>query len=311
MNILVYGAGVIGSIYAAWLQKAGYRVTLLARGERAASLRTQGILLEDGLTGQLTTTRVSVIEHLDPNDAYDVVLVTVRMDQLASVLPALAANSRIPAVLFMLNNPMGIKQYEPIEPKRILLGFPSAGGTRHGEIIRYITIRQQQTTLGEADGRITPRLHQLAMIFRKAGFSVALSHDMQAWLKTHAVFISCVSAALAMTNGDSVRLGHTRKNVVLMVKAIREGFTALQAQGIPISPFNLKTIFLWMPLWFAVLYWQYALGTTVGTLAIAPHTTAARDEIRQMANEIMAQIKTSPVATPTLRYLLAFLSAAA
>ena len=45
MNILVYGAGVIGSVYAARLQQAGYTVTLLARGQRAVSLRMQGILL--------------------------------------------------------------------------------------------------------------------------------------------------------------------------------------------------------------------------------------------------------------------------
>jgi 2-dehydropantoate 2-reductase len=307
MNILVYGAGVIGSVYAARLQRAGYNVTLLARGRRAASLRTQGILLENASTGQRTTTHISVIDHLAPKDTYDVVLVTVRMDQLASILPMLAINHQIPTVLFMLNNPLGIQQYEILGLQRVVLGFPSVGGTRQDEVIRYILIRQQQTTLGEVDGRVTPRLQQLATAFKKAGFSVALSPDMQAWLKTHAIFVSCISAALTTTEGDSVRLGHTRKSVVMMVQAIREGFMALKAQGTPISPFNLKVLFLWMPRWFAVLYWQYALRTTVGTLAIAPHAHAARDEMYQVARDIMAQLQTSSVSTPTLRHLLAFL----
>jgi 2-dehydropantoate 2-reductase len=253
MNILVYGAGVIGSVYAARLQRAGYNVTLLARGQRAASLRTQGILLENASTGQRTTTHISVIDHLAPKDTYDVVLVTVRMDQLASILPMLAINHQIPTVLFMLNNPLGIQQYEILGLQRVVLGFPSVGGTRQDEVIRYILIRQQQTTLGEVDGRVTPRLQQLATTFKKAGFSVALSPDMQAWLKTHAIFVSCISAALTTTEGDSVRLGRTRESVVMMVQAIREGFMALKAQGTPISPFNLKVLFLWMPRWFAVL----------------------------------------------------------
>ena len=307
MNILVYGAGVIGSVYAAQLKRAGYNVTLLARGQRAASLRTQGILLENASTGQRTTTHISVIDHLAPKDTYDVVLVTVRMDQLASILPMLAINHQIPTVLFMLNNPLGIQRYEILEPQRVVLGFPSVGGTRQDEVIRYILIRQQQTTLGEVDGRVTPRLQQLATAFKKAGFSVALSPDMQAWLKTHAIFVSCISAALTTTEGDSVRLGHTRKSVVMMVQAIREGFMALKAQGTPLSPFNLKVLFLWMPRWFAVLYWQYALRTTVGTLAIAPHANAARDEMCQVARDIMAQLQTSSVSTTTLRHLLAFL----
>lgn len=307
MNILIYGAGVIGSVYAARLQEAGYNVSLLARGQRAVSLGTQGILLEDASTGHRTTTRVSVVDHLASTDIYDVVIVTVQMDQLASVLPILAANHQIPTVLFMLNNPAGMQQLEILEPHRVILGFPSVGGTRQGEVIRYILIRQQQTTLGEVDGRVTSRLQQLATAFKKAGFSVALSPDMQAWLKTHAIFVSCISAALATTEGDSVRLGHTRNRVVMMVQAIREGFIALQAQDIPISPFNLKVLFLWMPWWFAVLYWQYALRTTVGTLAIAPHAHAARDEMRQVARDIMAQLQTSSVSTPTLSHLLAFL----
>ena len=178
MHILVYGAGVIGSVYAARLQRAGYNVTLLARGQRAVSLRTQGILLENASTGQRTTTHISVIDHLAPKDTYDVVLVTVRMDQLASILPMLAINHQIPTVLFMLNNPLGIQQYEILGLQRVVLGFPSVGGTRQDEVIRYILIRQQQTTLGEVDGRVTPRLQQLATAFKKAGFSVALSPDM-------------------------------------------------------------------------------------------------------------------------------------
>lgn len=307
MNILVYGAGVIGSVYAARLQEAGYSVTLLARGQRAVSLRTQGILLEDASTGRRTITRVSVVEHLDPTDSYDVVLVTVRMDQLASVLPTLAANHQIPIVLFMLNNPAGMQRLESLEPQRVVLGFPSVGGTRQGEVVRYLLIRQQQTTLGEVDGYVTPRLQHLATAFKKAGFSVVLSPNMQAWLKTHAIFVSCVSAALATAEGDSVRLGHSRKQVVMMVKAIREGFTALQAQGIPISPFNLKVIFMWMPTWFAVLYWQYAFRTTIGTLAMAPHANAAHDEMRQVARDIMAQLQKSSRSTPTLSDLLTFL----
>ena len=307
MKILVYGAGVIGSVYAARLQESGYNVTLLARGQRAESLRTHGILLEDARTGQRTTTPVPIIDHLAPADAYDLVLVTVRMDQVASVLPALAANHQVPTVLFLLNNPAGMPRLQTLEPQRVVLGFPGMGGSRQGEVVRYVLIRQQQRTLGEVDGRVTPRVQQIAAALRKAGFPVALSHDMQAWLKTHAVFVSCVSAALAMVGGDSVRLAHTRTSVVMMVKAIREGFAALQALGTMEMPFNLKVLFTWMPVWFAVRYWQYAFRSTVGTLAMAPHANAARDEMRQVAVDLLALLRTSSVPTPTLDRLLTFL----
>ena len=100
MDILVYGAGVIGSVYAARLQQAGYNVSLLARGQRAVSLRTHGIQLENASTGKKTTTQVSVVEQLAPTDRYDVVIVTVRLDQLHSVLadPCRQSSDSHPAV---------------------------------------------------------------------------------------------------------------------------------------------------------------------------------------------------------------------
>ena len=47
MNILVYGAGVLVSVYAARLHDAGHTVSILARHQRLADLRTHGIVLDD------------------------------------------------------------------------------------------------------------------------------------------------------------------------------------------------------------------------------------------------------------------------
>lgn len=148
-------------------------------------------------------------------------------------------------------------------------------------------------------------------MLEQAEFPTALSHNMDSWLKTHAVFVSCVSAALALAGGDSVRLGRNRTTVALMVNAIREGFAALQHQGSLVAPFNLKLIFRWMPRWFAVRYWQHALQTSIGTLAIAPHANAAREEMGQVAREILVFLEPSPVPVPTLKRLLAALTASA
>lgn len=64
MDILVYGAGVLGSLYAARLQEAGHAVALLARGPRRADLQAHGIVLDDAQTGRRTTTYVRVVDAL-------------------------------------------------------------------------------------------------------------------------------------------------------------------------------------------------------------------------------------------------------
>ena len=107
MKILVYGAGVIGTLYAAKLQEGGHRVTVVARGQRLADIRRYGLVLEDIVGHGRSTTQVDTIERVDPNDQYDIALISVRRDQVASIVPEFTANHRIPILIFMLNNPTG------------------------------------------------------------------------------------------------------------------------------------------------------------------------------------------------------------
>ena len=309
LRILVIGAGVIGSVYAARLQAAGYNVTLLARRQHATDLRTGGLVLEDAPTEQSTTSHIPIVERLVPDDLYDLALVCVRLDQVTMIVPDLVVNQQIPTLVFFLNNPTGTELLvEQLGSQRVVLGFPGVGGTREGTRVRFVRIRQQPTTLGEVDGQITPRVRRLSAMLEQAGFPTAISRNMDGWLKTHAVFVSCISAALALEGGDSVRLGQNRATVALMVSAIREGFAALQSLGVRVTPFNLQVIFRWMPRWFAVRYWQRALQTEVGTLAIAPHANAAHSEMGQVAREILALLESSSMPVPTLKRLLAALA---
>ncbi len=107
MKILVFGAGVIGTLYAGRLQEAGNSVTVLARGERLDDIRDHGLVLEDMASGVRSTIRVATTEQLQPTDSYDAALITVRRDQLAGVVPMLMSSQNISSLLFMLNNPMG------------------------------------------------------------------------------------------------------------------------------------------------------------------------------------------------------------
>jgi 2-dehydropantoate 2-reductase len=303
MNILVYGAGVIGSVYAARLQESGHNVTLLARGQRAVSLREHGIQLEDGLSGRRSITRVAVVEELAPEDSYDVVMITVRLDHLNSILPILAANHQIPTLLFLLNNPAGMKQFEPLDPQRVLPGFPCVGGSRKGDVVHYIIARQLPMVLGEADGRITPRARQIAGILKQAGFPVSISTDIQTWLKTHAIIVAGMISTVAMSGG-SAQLSRSRRNLMMMVQAIREGLLALQAQGTPLTPFSMTLLFLWLPRWLTISVLQATLRTHVSKLGIDDHLDDDIKEVQQMSQELMAQLRNSPRATPTLNHLL-------
>jgi len=87
MKILIYGAGNIGSLYAALLEKSGEDVYILARGKRLADISEHGIRLEDFVSGKQTTAGVTAVERLDADDDYDLVLVILPKNHVAEVLP--------------------------------------------------------------------------------------------------------------------------------------------------------------------------------------------------------------------------------
>jgi 2-dehydropantoate 2-reductase len=305
MKILIYGAGVIGSIYAARLSATNGDTTLLARGERYDYLKKNGINLYNKLTGQKTISHLQLTRQLSPNDFYHLIIVAVRMDQWATVLPVLKENTVCPAIMLLFNNPENPDLIaNDLKPKHIILGFPGVGGIFHDNTIDYIEIRQQATTMGEIKGPTSPAIMEWKDVFEKAGFRVAISSDMQAWLKIHAIFVTCVTAAIIRENGDSRQLGRNRRMVVRMVSSIREGFIACRSLGISITPLNLKIIFLIMPRWFSVLYWQHAMKGKIGTVSMAPHARAAKEEMMLLAGKVMNLVHSSAIPTPVLDDLL-------
>jgi 2-dehydropantoate 2-reductase len=156
MKILFYGAGVIGSIYSAKLYKRGIDVTLLARGKRYGSLKQNGVIINDVSCGEQIVSKLPLIQQLSPDDFYDLIIVTVRLDQLDSIKTSLKQNTACRAIMFMLNNPDNSEQLRgELFGKNIILGFPGAGGTYSNDQIDYVQIKEQKTTIGDIGGRIS------------------------------------------------------------------------------------------------------------------------------------------------------------
>ena len=300
VEILVYGAGVIGSVYAARLQAAGQNVTLLARGDRLKEVQEHGVVLENALTGIRTQTRLRVVEELASDATFDLAIVAVGKHQLKSVLPSLERNEMITNILFLHNNAAGPQEMvDAVGRERALFGFPGAGGKRDGPVVRYMLIKQQRTTIGELDGRRT-RLLQAKEAFESAGFPTDISEHVDAALKTHAVFITCMESAILSAGGNSKSLAENKELLGLMVDSTKEGFEGLRKLKVPIVPFRMKAMFAWTPKRFVIRYWKGALNGELGTLSLAPHAMAATGELRQLEGEIKSLLISASVATPTM-----------
>jgi 2-dehydropantoate 2-reductase len=304
MKILVYGAGVIGTLYAARLQGAGHQVTVLARASRFSDIQRHGLVLVDVVNGARSVTTVTVAERLRAEDSFDIALVTVRRDQLFGILPNLASNRNTPSVLFMLNNPSGSSGLiEALGPQRVMLGFPGAGGTLEGSVVYYTMIAQQPTTIGEPDGKQTARLQTLLQNLRAAGFQVRIDNDMDAWLTSHAFFVTAVCGAIYLAGGDCGRLSRSPSLLKLMVDGVRQGFSVVHALGRPVHPLALNVLFTWLPQPFAFYYWRRFFSGQTAEFVFARHARHASAEMQMLAMECRLLLDQSGATAPALARL--------
>lgn len=192
-RILVIAAGVNGSICAVDLYKAGVDVTVLACGKRYEEIRASGIVIENPFKNTRSLTQVPAINRLDPQDIYDYILVVIRKNQVADLLPVLGRN-RSPNLVFMVNNLSGPDEFTRVLGReRVMLSFVFGAGKRDGSAIRAMARTASSlagpswpSPFGELDGTITPRLKRLVAILRRAGFPAGISQNVADYLATHA-----------------------------------------------------------------------------------------------------------------------------
>jgi 2-dehydropantoate 2-reductase len=290
MRILVLGAGVIGSVYAGKLLEAGHRVVLLARGRRLIDLQATGLALENSQTRERRDLTLPVVDSPEPDERYDLVLVTVRAEQLAATLPVLTSMTDGSDVLFFGNIAGHGAALIDALGQRAIFGFPAAGGIRDGAVIRYALIGRQKTTIGEPSGTTSRRVQRLQAMFSEAGFRTTISAHVDAWLLGHAAFVVPMAFALYRVDTSAVRLAHDAATLRLMVRATRQAFRALRTFGIGEIPTNLMVLYLRMPERFAVHYWQRILAGPRGELWFAAHSRAAVEEMSSLADHLQAAV---------------------
>lgn len=238
MRILIYGAGVIGSLYAVLLKEAGYDTTIYARGHRLESLQNQGLLYKKN--NIIKKVDIKVIDYLQDNDIYDFIFLTVRENQLYQALKELKSN-KSKNIITMVNSIDTYEKWESIVGKgRILPAFPGAGGSITIDILdasltpRFI----QPTTFSEITGKKTNRTQQLSQIFKHARIPFQQVNNMHIWQLCHLGMVVPLADAYYQTEypesvgQDKLMMKNTAKDLKHNFKIIYENLHTL-------SPFKM------------------------------------------------------------------------
>jgi len=303
LEILVFGAGVIGSLYAARLADAGHHVTVVARGRRCRDLREHGIVLEEVDTGERTTTHVRTLDAMPTRERFDMCLVAVQKTQLDAALPVLAGNAMIPTFVFMVNTAEGPgAMIDALGRERVVLAFANAGGERDGHVVRLMVAKRKAVTMGELDGARSERLRRIRAAFARAGFPVETSPNMDAWLRHHVAIVGPFANAIYMAGGCNVALAKHRAAVRMALQAVREGVAAVRAHGFPVQPPALRLMLL-LPDAVLVPLLQRLVASPIMDVGGKRHALAARQEMTALNEELLALAEAVGMDTPTMRAL--------
>jgi 2-dehydropantoate 2-reductase len=239
-RLLIFGAGVIGSVYALRLAQSGLDVTILARGKRLEALKRDGLKYNDH--GSIKNISINTIEKLDNDDIYDFIFVPVRYDQVESALSAIKHNRSKTIVTF--TNTIGYDSWLEIVGDRLLPGFPGAGGDIKADVLyaQFGSEKHQGTIFGEINGLTTERVKQLAQILESANLHYEIQKDIQNFHISH--------TALAIVNkhfytSDGMMDIETARSVSTLSKIaadIKQNLHLVEQAGIPVIPPDAKAM---------------------------------------------------------------------
>lgn len=204
MKICIVGAGAIGGWIGASLARAGHEVSVVARGEHLAVIRSRGLTLLS--EGRRESFPVAASERPDVFGAQDLVLLTLKAYSIPAMLPAMGslvgpdtvvvpAINGIPWWYFYREggafdgrpiaclDPEGT-MFADLDPKHLIgcVVHASAEVTEPGTVTHT---SGRRLILGEPDGALSERLRRVCDALDGAGFEATPSDQIrrEVWAK--------------------------------------------------------------------------------------------------------------------------------
>lgn len=310
MKTLIYGAGPIGQWLALRLHQAEQNVTLLARGETYRSIQRNGVVMVDGLTGERLVARIELVERLESEARYDLVVVAMQKASRLAVCPILARARQLKNILFLGNDVAGFHHYmDHLPTAKIVLGFPGAGGGWDGGDLVVMDREKEgaprgELYIGELDGKTRQRTRRIQHLFETTGIKVRVERDIDGWLKYHFAFMAPTTGVIFMKRGDMDAVAADAQAIHLYCQACREAGGVLRGAGYRRRQPPIFNLYYWLPRWLEPAVFSKLFGSRAGHIRFGLHARTIGPELFDLAMEFAELEAQTGIETPTLDALL-------
>jgi len=286
-RVLIFGAGVIGSICTIKFIEAGFDVTMFARSNRFKALKENGLQYNE--KGVVKSIKVNVIDKLANDDVYDFIFVTVRYDKCESALLALKDNQS-KVIVTSVSNSNGFSTWQDIVGDRLLPAAIGAGGQIKDGIL-YARIPPKgivPTMFGEISGSVTERVENLAKLFKTAKLPYTINKDMKSYLITHSVSDIALLGGLYFENKISdEKTARNRKVAHKITITLKAYLRAIQSAGVAINPSSFKVVLKCPNLILDFFFMLWLRTKMVKDMMLPDYASSAKNEIVQLRNDLL------------------------
>jgi 2-dehydropantoate 2-reductase len=246
MQVLVIGAGIIGSIYGWALAESGHHVVHLVRSGKAAALR-DGLMLDvfdrrrkhkRNFRGLY---RLNAVETLSATDAFELIIVAVKHYALTGALKELVPQSGAADFLLLTQNWRGTADIDPILPRtRYVYGDAKAGGSFfEGTLIAAL----KAIDIGSPAGEPSSLAKKVADVFVSADVQTRLHSDMLHYLWVQYAMTGGPWAALVSAGSFDAMLDNSDATAAAL-KAGCECLEVVRRRGVDLSRYAETSPFM-------------------------------------------------------------------
>ena len=310
MRVLMFGRGVIATTYGHAFQAAGHEVEYYVRPGRAAEYGGEvRIDLVDGRRRRplgrrsVETTRTRLRESISPDDAFDLVVLSVGHHRLAEAAAFLAPRIGDATVLVFGNvwdePPAAVA---PLPADLVVFGFPQAGGgfADDGVLTAALLGSVIIGATGEAPNRRELAVHGA---FRQADVTVRTERDMRGWLWLHFVFDAGIFAQ-GLRSGGLANMVGDREALREAFANSRELLPVVEARGVDLRRHRGTTLPARLPGLTGAVFAQATARLPIARVSLSAHTDPHAAEPRAVIDDTLREAHRLGVPVPRLESAL-------
>ncbi len=242
MNILILGAGAIGSVFGGFLAQGGHRVCLMGRPSHIEAIQKSGLSIA-GIWGEHVIrnlqgyTSLSALSEQEKS-SLDIILLTVKSYDTDAILNELKNNFPNPPPVVSLQNGLG-----NIEKIEALLGREKTIGGRVIFGVEFVapgsvkvTVSADRTVLGGLSGGIDNSfVEKIAQAFTASNIAADAVPDINRYIWGKVLYNCALNGLATLINVHYGKLLSFEGTKDIMANIVREIFTIIKAKNISVE----------------------------------------------------------------------------